>query len=89
METKNNLEEFTLEELLLKKKKLKTIVVVLSTIMFTISILLVYIGIKTKNYALLAIAFAGTSTLFILFSQLSLLNKEIYSRQENEQENNI
>lgn len=89
MKTKNNLEKFSLEELLLKQKKLKSIVIVFSTIMFMASIFLVYAGIKTKNYAFLAIAFGGSSSLFILFSQLSLLNKEIFSRQNKNQENEI
>jgi len=89
MKTNNNLEKFSLEELLLKQKKLKTIVIVFSTIMFAISIFLVYVGIKSKNYALLAIAFSGSSSLFILFSQLSLLNKEIFSRENKNPENEI
>ncbi|GGE88815.1 hypothetical protein SAMN05443634_104186 [Chishuiella changwenlii] len=89
MKKNNNLEKFSLEELLLKQKKLKTIVIVFSTIMFATSIFLVYTGIKTKNYALLAIAFGGSSSLFILFSQLSLLNKEIFSRENKNSENEI
>ena len=80
MKTKKNLSEYSIEELLETKKKIKTISIVLGLVMLLAIIFLVYSAIQTKNYAFMAIGVSSMTTLLPLIMQLSKIEKEIKSR---------
>ncbi|WP_291091447.1 hypothetical protein [Empedobacter sp. UBA7494] len=82
MNTKKNLSEYIDNELLKKQKQTKTMVITFGCLMFLISIFLIYSAIKSKNYALIAFACGTSTTLMPLVIRLSMINKEIKSRQK-------
>ncbi len=50
--------------------------------MFIAFIFFIYTAVKTKNYALIAVGCGTSIALMPLFTRLSMINKEIKSRQK-------
>lgn len=82
MNTTKNLSKYTDAELLKTLKQTKTIVVTFGSFMLLAFIYLIYSAITSKNYALIAIACGTFVTLTPLVSKLSLIKKEIKSRNK-------
>ena len=81
MKNKKIWKDYTLDELETKKKLLKKLLIVFGTIIILCFIFLIYTAISTKNYAFIAIA-TGIFSFFIPFvMQISMINKEIQSRE--------
>jgi CDP-diglyceride synthetase len=76
----NKLSELTIEELNAKKKTLKAAAIGLGIVMLVACLALVYLALKSNNYALIVIAICCSITLLPSFIALSLINKEIKSR---------
>jgi hypothetical protein len=76
------LSELTLEELEAKKKHLKGAAIGLGSVMAIASILLIYLGMKTKNYALIAVAIGCSVAFLPMFASLGQINSEIKSRED-------
>ncbi|MFV0165429.1 hypothetical protein OBK11_04130 [Empedobacter falsenii] len=82
MNTKKNLSEYTDEELLITQKQTKNIVIIFGSFMFLAFIFFIYTAIKTSNYAFIAIGCGTSVSLMPLIAKLSMINKEIKSRQK-------
>jgi hypothetical protein len=76
------LTELTLEELQAKKKQLKGIAIGLGSVMLVVSILLIYLGLKSKNYGSITVALFCSITLLPMFTSLNQINSEIKSRED-------
>lgn len=83
MKNKKNWTDYTLEELEAKKKLFKKILIAFGTIMILCTIFLIYTAISTKNYAFIAISTGSFSFLIPIAIQISMINKEIKSRENN------
>ncbi len=81
MKNKKNWTGFTLDELKMKKKRLKKLFIVFGTIIILCFIFLIYTAISTKNYAFIAIATGTFSFLIPFVIQISIIDKEIQSRE--------
>lgn len=82
MNTTKNLSKYTDDELLKTHKQTKTIVIAFGSFMLLAFIFLIYSAIISKNYALITIACGSFITLTPLVSKLSLIKKEIKSRNK-------
>lgn len=81
--TKNKkLSELTLEELFAEKKKRKGILTGLGIVILIACGTLVFLAIKSKNYALIAVASGSFITLMPLIASLSQVEKEIKNREQ-------
>ncbi len=81
--TKNKkLQELSLEELYLEKKKRKGMLTVLGITMLIVCFALVVLAVKSGNYALIAVAFGSFITLLPSFTYLSQLETEIKTREQ-------
>ncbi|WP_166336387.1 hypothetical protein [Sphingobacterium chungjuense] len=74
------LKDYSLEELIQKKKKTAGILLGFAVVMLVASVTLIYLAIKQKNYALIAVACGGVMQIGLLMVQVGNLNKEIKSR---------
>lgn len=74
------LKDYSLEELIQKKKKTTGVLIGFSLVMLMASVTLVYFAIKQKNYALIAVACGGLTQIGLLMIYIGNLNKEIKSR---------
>ena len=74
------LKDYSLEELIQKKKKTAGILLGFAVVMLVASVTLIYLAIKQKNYALIAVACGGVTQIGLLMIQVGNLNKEIKSR---------
>lgn len=82
MTKKKKLQELSLEELYLEKKKRKEMLTVLGITMLIICFALVGLAIKSGNYALIAVACGSFITLLPSFTYLSQLETEIKTREQ-------
>lgn len=79
--TKNkNLSELTLNELHAEKNKSKGILIGLGIVMIIACAILVFVAIKSKNYALIAVACGCFITLLPMMTRLGEIEKEIKNR---------
>ncbi|PVH24141.1 hypothetical protein DC487_15495 [Sphingobacterium corticibacter] len=74
------LKDYSLEELIQKKKKTTGVLLGFAVVMLVASVTLIYLAIKQKNYALIAVACGGVTQIGLLMIQVGNLNKEIKSR---------
>ena len=81
MKETKKLSDFTLEELIEKKKKLQGAVTGLGIVMCIACIGIIYFAIKSENYTSIVIAICCAITLLPSFTSLSQLNTEIKSRK--------
>lgn len=87
MKKADNLEGLSLEELHAKKKKLKSILIGISIPMVIACLTLLYLSIKTKNYALIAVAMGCSITMLPAFAGLGAIDKEIEKRSQSTSSN--
>ncbi len=74
--------ELTLSELYQEKKKRKGVISVLVTAMIILCGVLIFGAIKSKNYALIAVACGSFVTLFPSINYLGQIEKEIKNREK-------
>ena len=79
----NKLSSLTIEELLLKKKKIKSALIGLGIVMVLAISTLIYLVSKSNNFALLPIVFSCPLTILPIFISLNQINIEIKSRKSN------
>jgi L-asparagine transporter-like permease len=80
MKENKSYSELTLEELLTKKSKMKSIVIALSIVMLFIVVVLIYLALKSKNYTLIAVGIGCLITLLPGVVVLNQIDTEIKSR---------
>lgn len=81
--TKNKkLSELTLNELNTEKKKTKGILTGIGIVMIIACIILIVVAIKSKNYALIAVASGSFITLLPIMTRLGQIDKEIKTREQ-------
>lgn len=78
------LSALSLEELIEKKKKLKSIYIGISIPMVLACTALIYFAIKSKNYALIAVAMGCSITLMPAFIEMASVNNEIKKRNKSD-----
>ncbi|MBC8645229.1 hypothetical protein [Flavobacterium lindanitolerans] len=76
----NKLSELTLEELHKQKNTLKSVLIAFSIIMFLACVGLLFMGMKSKNFALIAIIPGCILTMLPNYIRFGQLNTEIKSR---------
>lgn len=79
---KTKLSEHTVEELIVKKKKLKAAVIGLGIVMILACSTLVYLAIKNENYTLITVAICCLITMMPSIMALKKFDKEIESKKE-------
>ena len=79
----NKLSELTLEELHKQKNTLKSVLIAFSIVMFLAGAGLLFMAIKSKNFALIAVIPGCMLTLLPSFIRYGQLNTEIKSRNSN------
>ncbi|CAM3962358.1 Redox-active disulfide protein 2 [Flavobacterium branchiophilum] len=81
--TKNKkLTELTLNELNTEKKKVKGILTGLGIVMIIACVILIACAVKSKNYALIAVASGSFITLLPIMTRLGQIEKEIKNREQ-------
>ena len=81
--TKNKeLSELTLNELYAEKKKIKGILMGFGIVMIIACIILIAVAVKSKNYALIAVASGSFITLLPITTRLGQIDKEIKTREQ-------
>jgi hypothetical protein len=88
MKEAEDLSSLTAEQLAEKKKELTSIYIGLAIPMLLAFAALIYFSIKTKNYALIAVALGTSITLLPGFVNIGAINTELKKReQENHRDN--
>lgn len=82
MNNKENLSELTTAQLTEKKKKLTSTFTGIAVAMVIIFAALIYFAIKSKNYALIAVAMGSSITLLPGFTSIAQINAELKKRQK-------
>ena len=83
MKQSDDLKNLSVEELHEKKKKLKGMIIGIAIPMALAFIALIYLAVKNKNYALIAVAIGCSITLLPGFIVLNGINNEIKNRSES------
>lgn len=83
MKKTDDLSTLSIDELLEKKKKLKGIIIGIAIPMVIACLTLVYLSVKTKNYALIAVAMGSSITMLPGFVSMSAINNEIKKRNHS------
>jgi hypothetical protein len=83
MAKKQKLEELTLEELHSQRNKIKGALTGLGIIMLILCALIIYLAVKSGNYALIAVGSGSLITLLPIMASLGTINKEIKKREQN------
>ena len=76
------LTELTLSELNTEKKKVKGILTGIGIVMIIACVILITVAVKSKNYALIAVASGSFITLLPIMTRLGQIEKEIKTRKE-------
>lgn len=80
--TKNKkLSELTLNELYTEKKKTKGILSGIGVVMIIACIILIAVAVKSKNYALISVAFGSFIALFPIVTRLGQIDREIKTHE--------
>jgi hypothetical protein len=79
----NDLSTLSVEELIEKRRKTKSAWVGISIPMALVCIFLVYLAIKLKNYALIAVGIGSAITLLPGFAIIAEIDKELKKRNES------
>lgn len=82
MKEAEDLSSLTAEQLADKKKKLTSIYIGLAIPMLLAFAALIYFSIKTKNYALIAVALGTSITLLPGFVNIGAINTELKKREQ-------
>ena len=82
MTKKKKLSELTLNELYTEKKKIKGILMGFGIVMIIACIILIAVAVKSKNYALIAVASGSFITLLPITTRLGQIDKEIKTREQ-------
>lgn len=82
MKKTDDLGNLSVEELIEKKKKLKSIYTGLAIPMVIACLALLYLSIKNKNYALIGVAMGCCITLLPGFTVINGINNEIKKRDQ-------
>lgn len=77
----NKLSEVSLAELELRKKKLIRLAYISGVMIFLCVAAILFLAIKSGNYALIAVACGSALTYIPMWINLNLINKEIQSRK--------
>ncbi|AZB29557.1 MULTISPECIES: hypothetical protein [Chryseobacterium] len=77
----NKLSELSIEELESKKKTILSFTIGIGSVMIIACCILFYFAIKSKNFALIAVAFGCSMTLMPSFISIGQINSEIKSRK--------
>ena len=80
----NNLSELTVNELYAEKKKSKGILTGFGIVMLVACATLVFVAVKSKNYALIAVACGSFTTLLPVMARLGQIEKEIKNREQKQ-----
>ena len=80
MKKKSNLSDLSIEQLLERKNKTTQIYRILTVFMIVASAVTIYLAIKSKNYALVAVAMGSFLTLLAGYAEITRINKEIKMR---------
>lgn len=80
MTINKNLSALTINELYAEKKKSKGVLIGLGSLMIIACALLVFVAIKSKNYALIGVACSCSITLLPMMTRLGQIEKEIKKR---------
>lgn len=80
MDKNKKLNQYTLEELHMQQKKLKSVIIGLGIVMLLACIILIYLAFKNDNYALIVVAVGSSITLLPSFIALKQIDTEIKSR---------
>ncbi len=75
------LSELTIEELLTEKKKSKNLLTGFGIVMLILCAILVFAAVKSKNYALIAVACGSFITLLPMTTRLGQVDAEIKNRE--------
>lgn len=76
-----NLSELTLNELYAEKRKSKSVLTGLGIVMLILCAILVFAAVKSKNYALIAVACGSFITLLPMTTRLTQIDAEIKNRE--------
>ena len=76
------LTELTLNELNTEKKKVKGILTGIGIVMIIACVILITVAVKSKNYALIAVAIGSFITLLPIMTRLGQIEKEIKNREQ-------
>ena len=82
MQEKTKLSDHTIDELIIKKKKLKSVVIGLGIVMFLACSTLIYLALKNGNYALITVAICCLVTTLPSIIALKKFDKEIKSKKQ-------
>jgi len=82
MKKTTQLSELTLDELIIRKKKMLGVTIGLGIVMLLAAIFIVYVALKSKNAGLMAVPIGSALTLLPTIINLSQINTEIKSRIE-------
>jgi hypothetical protein len=80
----DKLKSMSTEELTEKRSKLKTTVTILGAFMGIAFIFIIYVAVKTKNYAFFSIVCGVSLTLLPAISQLKEIDKELKERNQSQ-----
>jgi hypothetical protein len=87
MKKADDLSNLSIEQLLEKKKKLKSMCIGIAIPMVIACLTLLYLAIKTKNYALIAVAMASSITMLPGFISIGAIDNEIKKRGQSKSSN--
>lgn len=79
----NKLSNLTIEELLVRKKKIRSAFIGLGIVMILAISILIYLISKSNNYTLLPLVFSFPLTFLPIFVSLNQIKTEIKSRKSN------
>lgn len=85
MQKNKKLSDLPLNELIAERKKQRGTLSALGIAMIVTCGILIYLAIRNKNYALIAVAIACFMTLWSSFTHWGQINNEIKSRESKEQ----
>ena len=79
----NKLDEFTIDELIIKRKKIIGAAIALCIVSIIVLLIIFYIAFTKKNYGFLGITGGNSVAFFIILTSLNQIDKETSLRKQN------
>lgn len=79
----NKLDEFTIDELIIKRKKIIGAAIALCIVSIIVLLIIFYIAFTKKKYGFLGITGGISVAFFIILTSLNQIDKEISLRKQN------